>query len=630
MNYRRGLSVIPVMLLLLLYSCSQEKQTEPPVKALSGGVTVEFDSQRVPLIQAENLNDALITQGYLQARNFGKEIVHALAVFKGETSGLSGDHLLWAQLFHNMPLSEVAEQSVSLHRAETRQGMRAFVEGLKAGYPEFAWSETDLLILQRGYAFLYNDVLAQTWNSYCEKEQEGKHPHMFMIPTTMLPLFKGPVLEIVRDGMPGQTEKGAEIPFSQEFRASPDWWFVFQPVRITTPKVHVEGMALAGLPFLFSGTNTRIQFVQTPFSGDVACIFPMDREKADIIDALPPANKMADLVQGGVPLHMILMPRSNAAGSSSLVARFFWTGFRPSADLDSFYELLRVSTLENASYVHNHFQVPLVESILVAPSFPSLNLICGTQYITRESVRSGNYLFPFPGQAFFKVAQPNQVQAFSFERKRRSQAGTTDQRLAQLMTQWLRGPLKMTMPEGEWARAKTLFASPSLERRLVIQMLWRELLPASGLSWPSEYVLNQSVEVKESILSHFSRETSLEKDRSIRETVQILQKVISAILMDISNSKAPESLLAFYLPSEPKIYYNLPRAAPSMDNTNGLFYVGFQSEITRATTHRMIFNPQKEDHALVIRTLPFAVTGKPSSPKGSKWKEIASLELVPE
>ena len=601
------------MAAISLLSCSKDEggaQISPHVR---GKISITYDGQLVPLIEAKSLEDAFFAQGYLHGSRHGKNISMALQTFKGKPDGLDENLALMSTFFKTLPLEQVAAESLKLHNSRVQNAMKSFLNGLKTGYPDYEWQLSDLLVLQRGYAFLLNDVFAQAWFVYSENVTTtpgAQNP--FAVPADFLPLFHGPFLEMVR------TNK--TLPYTLEFRAGPAWWFVFRPVRITTPEVKAEGMGLAGLPFIWSGANQDIQFIQTPIPGQSAFIFEMDRDKAELVDAITEPVVLSDLVQRGVPVNALA-----AEETRNSVPRFYWTGFRPSSELQTLFDLLTASSLEKASYCHEFFQTPFCEVLIDTPRFSPLVKHVGTTGLDRPKALSSRYAFPFAGNATNSQAVIPGVQSFSFS----SESMGTDEALANLIRQWLSGPLKILMTHSDWVKTQKLFEPDNPLQQVAVQMLWRELLAGSKQHWSTAFTINRPLEVRKAILNEYDRSRNMDIDAESAERINRLSLILSGLVMETGNDPQSSSLLAFYLPDNPETFFHLPQGmAPSLDNPKGLFFSGFQSEIIQATTHEVQISPIG-DAPLPIRSFPFAVTGKPTDPKGPYWKPWPALTFEP-
>jgi len=601
--------MVGVSMAVLFNNCGSDKDQPRTFNQLNSKATISFDQQLVPQIKAGSIQDAMFAQGYLHASQSGDQIWSLLQAFKGNPEKLEGRFQSWAQLFHAFPLQQVAEESLQLHDPVLKDAMSSFLEGMKAGGRHNDWSLTDLITLQKGYAFLFNDSLAQAWNDHL-RSLPPNSPPPFTVSEEGLTLFDGPQLECVRDG--------AEMPFRQQYRAAPSLWFAFKPLRLITPELECQGMGLAGLPLIWSGTTPKVQFLHTPIQGQTAFIFGMDKASADLIDAMKEPSHLNEYVQKGVALNAL-----QASGNVALAPRFYWTGLRPSAEFQAMWDLLHAQSLESASYSHEPFQVPFSEVIIGTSLYPPLVRLIGTTDLDREKARSERYSFPFSGNAYLNSNQTPQVRGLLFS----SDSMNSDDRLVKTVKLWLDGPLKLLLAKEDWQKASTLFAKNSQNRVMATQMLWRELLAESGQDWPPEITRSRALQVRERLLELYDRSQTIDWDANSQQRIQNLGVVLSRIIMELDNNA---ERITYFLPKDPKTAYPFPQPSPSPDQGEGLFFCGFQSEIHLATTHNMALEPSEKGVRAVFRTLPFAVTGLPKEPKGKAWKRPSRITLLPE
>ncbi|PIE01697.1 MAG: hypothetical protein CSA81_10520 [Acidobacteria bacterium] len=601
---------LPVI--LVLFNCGPTAKDPIQLAGLVDQVTVDYDDQMVPHIHAESSKDAIRVQGYLHGLQHGETLIRALEVFKGQFKDPQGpgEWLLLSRLFESFPMQETAEESLKLYPIASKNTLQWYLEGMNEATPQHKWVPSDLILLHRGYAFLMNNCLPRAWLQCSESFSAGQSSSPpFTLSTEVLPLFQGPSIECVR--------QNRAAPFDIQFRTSPSWWFVFQPVRISTPQFKVEGISLAGLPLVVTGSTATLQFTQVPIEGDTSFTFPMDTGKSELLDAISDSLKLEDLKKQGVSLPITAIDQN-----SNLEPRFYWTGFRPSADLHTFHVLIHAKSLEEASYAFEYQQVPLAEWTLHSPPFSSVVMEVGTRAVNRQAVLSADYVYPFSGHTAIKKTIASSVRGYNFQHDGNN---SSDARLKKLMTQWLNGPLKYLMAKPEWQEAKKLMTE---DREAAVQLLWRELLAISEESIPVELSQNNPIAVRHVLLAENDRSTHMDSEAKSIEIMNHLSQILSGISCELKNVKNAASLLSCYMPDEPQTLYSLPYQSPSCDNPNGIFFTSFQSEIIRCATHQVRLRTLSEG-PMPIRTMPFSITGKPTTPKGTRWKVKPSMVLVP-
>lgn len=342
-------------------------------------VTVGTNPEGVLVLKAESKKDLFYLQGYQDGKTFKKQLLGFRNLLRGvPDKNLPEELRRTAPFFYNLNLNRTAERCIDLYPGRTRLMLTRYAEGLSQASEE-SWSATDILLLQRGYAFLLGGNWSKHWNSAVLAAVFGRAQAMALSPyandpplfgdkitatSDMDALFEGPMLESVRikdkSGKPGQL-----------FRAQPFWRFAVRPLSLeVTSDFKAQGMALVGLPGLWSGRNEHITFVRQAVYADDERFLTVPRPRFEGRDDLlvldPGMEEHYDYRPMTTPLGRAL--DRLVAGQKDNLFIYDWLGFRPSIDLNTQFLLLEATSVDEAVNALQYHQVPHINIDLVSRS----------------------------------------------------------------------------------------------------------------------------------------------------------------------------------------------------------------------------------------------------------------------
>ncbi len=341
-------------------------------------------------ISAHTQNDLLYVQGFLHGRKAGDQLDALRQWFRGAAPpSLPKDLRAAASLFYYLDLEDLAERCESQYDAPTLAALQKYADGLSAGATAAApWRARDIVLLQRGYAFLMGTAFVKEWAAdrmikavgrgafrqiadYEPTDLEKLGASVQLAPE-LNGLFRSAPLETVR------LIEGRDA-IALHVRARPFFSFVFEPTVLELKDAYrAQGLALVGQPLLWSGETGALRFIAQPalvdderfnlvsrnlyLGRDSALFRNADATAAGAYPEPPthgPEGRRVTPLFGGLP-----------AGSELF---YDWEGFRPSADLTAAFMLVRAQSLDEAVDASRRRQAPPLEWTFRAPSGTLVN-----------------------------------------------------------------------------------------------------------------------------------------------------------------------------------------------------------------------------------------------------------------
>ncbi|WP_226578071.1 penicillin acylase family protein [Halobacillus litoralis] len=293
-----------------------ETSGEVQIDGITEKVQVTRDSNGVPHIEASNLHDLFMAQGYVQAQDrlFQMELARRQA--SGRLSEVVGEATInQDRYFRTLGLRRAAEKSLAVYPEETVEKLQAFADGVNAFIeneplqPEFAmmaidpepWTPLDSLTIGKYMAFdLGGHWERQAFNYHLLQEFPKEEAY------ELFPSYPEEAPTILADAGPLDMEKSfAGVVLPHEFNGSNNWvvsgertasgspMLADDPhLGLATPSIwyqmhleakdyHVSGVIFAGIPGIILGHNDSIAWGVTNVGPDVQQLYVEKRKQDD-------------------------------------------------------------------------------------------------------------------------------------------------------------------------------------------------------------------------------------------------------------------------------------------------------------------------------------------------------------
>ncbi|MDJ0835796.1 MAG: penicillin acylase family protein [Acidobacteriota bacterium] len=346
--------------------------------ALRGEVEIHTGRQDFTVISAFNREDLFFAQGLHHGKRGGAALEGLRDLFHGRpNAGPDPAFSRLAELFYYLDLADTAERSLELYPMQVQVLLKAYADGLtQSTGTKTKWSVTDVLLMQRGYAFLMGRNLVREWSlnrlyrraGDAAAEMVGYRPGEFgglgtnaLMGSALDALFD-PALETVR-------LRGDNRALAVQTRTRPSLSFLFEPVVLEIKGEYTaEGIDLAGIPFLWSGSKqSRTWHLQAVLADDER-FFELAQTtflgRDDLLRQNTEARYAPDYP--GPPLHSRYGRNISALikGSDQMNIWYYWDGLRPSADLAALYFLMEAPDKDAVITAFQYHQVPAAELYL--------------------------------------------------------------------------------------------------------------------------------------------------------------------------------------------------------------------------------------------------------------------------
>ncbi len=615
-----------------------------PRDALALEQEAEIRDGKAPFIIANLGKDLFFTQGLFHGKQGGNGLVLLRELFKGRPSGrLPEDLNNLAKLFFYLDLEHLARSCHTLYSPALQVLLQSYADGLTAG-SQSAWTTQDVLLMQRGYAFLLGRNFLKEWtaNSFIQAfgfnafREISAYPSgnfggiasQVRLETSVTSLFRAPLIETVRF----MDNKGVT---KTQTRTHPFLAFVFQPMGLELSNRFVaRGLSLAGTPFLWSAATDRLTFIQQPilvndeqfhqvptstFLGRTGTLFH-NRE----------AGK--DLTYNDIPVHAPYGRRITPVlvGSAGMDYFWYWDGLRPSADLAALYYLLEAGNMDEAISALQYHQVPAVQLTLFSPGASpiTMRVLPGNPERAESRLNPKNKLFQRPFIQMGQLLLP--LKGIDFQSQKTNPVdpqgrgvSQLDRRLAALLHFYLEGPMMGgSMPDRVREGILEILDNAGLQDRdYFLQLVWKGLLASVHEDYflePGPHLIQASnLAVKRFLLASLGLEqtgslTSGPLNTGVRLLETQLEKAWN-VWLRASRAKPPYPFLLSRAGGPQEIH--LPLSARSRDGVPGSFWVRDGNHISRMATFTLVW-----DHPFYLR----AYADPSSGDMGKTTKEIPS------
>lgn len=382
--------ILSLLVLLLLvaavgYGVYTFMQPEAPVKPAelsfpkrAKGLNHQATLTRHPFglydINATDMHDLLYLQGLLHGTHAGPQLEQLLLLFKG-VPGKTGPAALnqLAPLFYYLDLATTAQACREQLPPHLEVLLQAYADGLSAAPNARSWTIADVFLYHRGLAFLINRCWAKEWAmrrwvrvfgneaGYFSPEMPPLQPPLedgWQSDRALAGLFRAPWIEsflmVDSDGLQ-----------AQHLRGDPFFAFLPVPLAFEIPEMFaVQGLSLAGVPFLWSGRNQTLQFALQPrlTRDETFHLFGKDQflgqeqrfqqsDTGDVAKRYEQPPLRATFGRWAAP---VLFPPDGGD------VYYDWDGLRPSADLAALYYLFVAQSIDEARAAMQYHQVPSV------------------------------------------------------------------------------------------------------------------------------------------------------------------------------------------------------------------------------------------------------------------------------
>ncbi len=607
--------------------------TEEEVPVLFG---IRFPKESLDLVQsveireyedtwsvtASTRNDLFFAQGLCHGKVAGKDLTLLRNLFKGQTSSqLPLDLRELAEFFFYLDLEHVARTSEAMYTAGIHGILDSYARGLSEAIG-VDWAVEDVLLMQRGYAFLLGHNFVKEWSSnhlvnalgesafqsisdYPLSGLGGIAPQVKLLKSPES-LFGAPLLELVRSSTSAMT--------ALQTRSHPWLSFVFQINTLSlSDQFQAKGLSLAGTPFLWSGVTADLMFTTLPIAVDdeqfsqVAATSFVGRDKA--LFRNESASQSADYQNA--PLHSRYGRSINPIVSGNAGMEYFydWDGFRASADLTALYSLLEVKNFDQAITAWQYSQVPAVELTLRNKTGRKINIQAhpskpedaesrrslARRIFKRPFFHMGAPLTPVRGM-YFSVEKP--IGGLDPNKKGHSQL---DRELASMATFYINGPMAGgVVPEKQrQAMSNILTGKPSQERDYLLMLIWHELLETISnhyLSETGDELVTPSVypQLKRFLLLSLGRNEgtgNVWNQGPLNTRVRLMEDVFAKVWRTWNKAASASPPFPYlYAPSAEEESETFTGSGPrSKDATPGTFWTTRGNIINRVASYTLIW-----------------------------------------
>ena len=518
--------------------------------SLTEAVEIHEKARKVTTISAYSRTDLLYAQGLHHGRLGGKRLESLRDLFRGKPgAGPDSEMARLAELFYF--LEHVAHESWPLYPVAVQVLIEAYARGLsESRETETTWSARDVLLMQRGYAFLGGRNLAKSWTA------EHLHRRVGNEASPLLGFTCGEPAGLARETQLAATLEPLFRPFLETIylrdeakvtgiltRTRPSLAFIQVPMVLEVKGLFVvEGVSLLGLPFLQSGRNGTVSWHPQTVLADDEQIVVLPRTaflgRADLLRAREDATHYTEY--GAPPVHARpgRLLRRLISGADDTDTWLYWDGFRPSADLVAQHEMLAARDIDAAITAFQYHQVPPVELFLEHVSGQTARVACLPSDPTVPLADRGLDLFKGPRIGYLPATA---VRGVAFSRDRsvsltskgfwEAPRSAVDEELFALIRFFLRDERYLgIIGEEKWRHLDSLIRGPrGPQRDYLIQQVWAGL--SDWLVREGADPLGLDLALKRYLLTSLARRSGSERGVAMPQTSR--GRVIAEILATI-------------------------------------------------------------------------------------------------
>lgn len=379
--------------------------------AIQKEVTVQFDDDGVPHIQADNLQDLFTAQGYIQAqdRMFQMELSRRQA--SGTLSELIGEATVNKdKYFRTLGLRRAAEKSYDLYSEDAKDVLQWFSDGVNAYIEEATakgtlpleftfigaepdpWTPLDSLTIGKYMAFdLGGHWERQAFNLHLLQEYDEAQAH------ELFPSYPEDAMTIIEDTEIDVAASFKEAVIPEAFNGSNNWVVagdksasgkplladdphlglatpsIWYEMHLEAEDINVGGVIFAGVPGIILGHNERIAWGVTNVGPDVqqlylekrnpnnehVFLFEDEWEEADVISE-PIAVKGAETIDYEVveTRHGPVVSEFAEESGKEEVLSLRWTALDPTKELEAILHMNRATNWEEFEKGLEDFHAP--------------------------------------------------------------------------------------------------------------------------------------------------------------------------------------------------------------------------------------------------------------------------------
>ncbi len=525
---------------------------------LGDQVEIEVNDQGFTTLVARQRTDLLFLQGFHHGQAQGQRLGQLRDLFKGrDVAGLPRDLRQLSPLFHYLDLDLVAGQCEALYSGSLLALLRAYADGLNQGSAAAEpWSVRDVLLMQRGYAFLMGRNFVKDWCAerlaarfgaatygLCTSYPLGDFgalPQGLTLDTGLAALQGKPLLETVR-----LYDNHGHLAVN--VRTHPYLAFAFEPTVLELDGAwEARGLALVGQPFLYCAQTAKLAFYRQLVLADDEQFSTSPRiGDEDEVEGFSRDERAPGLADHPEP--PLLGPQGRrvsrlAYGPKEADTFYYWDGLRPSADLVALYALLEAATLDEALAAYQYHQVPATELTLITPNRQVVNMLA-LPSDPNQPERPALFAGPVTriGQRLEAVTASGCSSDLRWDPEKLGQPGRSalDQEFQAMLRFYLKGPIREDHIDTATQEAllDLLGPEPRADRDAFLQSLWQRfftLLEERHLDQPSRpLTLGFPLACQRLVLAlygHAARDQDLPPAALIERTKTIAEQLLAAYL----------------------------------------------------------------------------------------------------
>lgn len=418
---------------------------EVSLRGLQDSVTVTRDQKGVPHIEAKNLHDLYVSQGYVtaQERLFQMDLSRRQA--SGELSEVMGEKTIEQdRFFLALGLRRAAEASYNLYSNEAKQVLKWYAEGVNLyidevrkankwpleftllGYEAKPWTPVDSLTIAKSMAFdvgghwkslafrqyLLNTVSEEKALDLFPAYSEDASEIIAAVKQSNLDFSKLLPEKVVLNEINGsnwvvsgsKTKSGKPI-LANSLSApltTPSPWY---EAHLQSPEVNVSGEVMAGIPGIVVGHNEFIAWGITNINADVQDLYIEKRNPNNPYEFLH--NDTWEMAQ--VITEAIRVKDKPAVDSKTVITRhgpiiaglentetalaLKWTASEPSTELEAIIRINNARDWNTFKEALTYFHAPAQNFVFAAKDGTIAYRVNGKIPIRKK----GNSVLPVPG-----------------------------------------------------------------------------------------------------------------------------------------------------------------------------------------------------------------------------------------
>jgi len=415
------------------------------LRGLQDSVTVTRDQKGVPHIQAKNLHDLYVSQGYVTAQDRLFQMDLSRRQASGELSEVMGEKTIEQdRFFLTLGLRRTAEASYNLYSNEAKQVLKWYAEGVNLyidevrktnqwpleftllGYEARPWTPVDSLTIAKSMAFdlgghwkslafrqyLLNTVSEEKaldlFPAYSEDVAEMiaavKQSHLDL--SKLLP--EKAILNEIKGSnwvVSGSKAKSGNPILANSLSApltTPSSWY---EAHLQSPEINVSGQVMAGIPGIAVGHNEFISWGITNGNAAVQDLYIEKRnpnnpyeflhnDKWEIAQVITEAIRVKD--KPAVDSKTVITrhgPIISGLENTETALALKWTASEPSTELEAIIRMNSARDWNSFKEALTYFHAPAQNFVFAAKDGTIAYRMNGKIPLRKK----GNSLLPVPG-----------------------------------------------------------------------------------------------------------------------------------------------------------------------------------------------------------------------------------------